>query len=163
MQINQMTPKECRNALDRISFGRLACARGNQPYIVPIYFVYEHDCLYAFSTPGRKIDWMRENPQVCVEVDEIHNHYSWTSVVATGEYEELLDTPAYQAHRFVANILLEKRSVWWQIAYATNGARGKPIAPPPIFFRIRIREISGHRAAPDPVEKAVGLAKAPLR
>lgn len=161
MQITEMTPRECREALEQIGFGRLGCARGNQPYVVPVYFVYDQEYLYAFSTFGRKIIWMRQNPQVCVEVDEVKTHYHWTSVIAMGEYEELSDTPEHQGARFFAQLLLEKRSLWWQIAYASNGLRGHPDVPPPIFFRIRIQEISGYRAAADPVENAVGLAKQP--
>jgi nitroimidazol reductase NimA-like FMN-containing flavoprotein (pyridoxamine 5'-phosphate oxidase superfamily) len=53
--------------------GRLACARGNMPYIVPLYFAYDDEYLYSFGTFGHKIEWMRVNPNVCVEVDEVIN------------------------------------------------------------------------------------------
>jgi nitroimidazol reductase NimA-like FMN-containing flavoprotein (pyridoxamine 5'-phosphate oxidase superfamily) len=36
--------------------GRLACVRGTQPYIVPIYFTYHDQSLYSFSLSGQKID-----------------------------------------------------------------------------------------------------------
>ena len=65
----------------RLGYGRLACACNNRPYIVPIYFVYDDDRLYCFSTLGRKIEWMRENPLVCVEADEVRGHDDWTSVI----------------------------------------------------------------------------------
>jgi nitroimidazol reductase NimA-like FMN-containing flavoprotein (pyridoxamine 5'-phosphate oxidase superfamily) len=73
---------------------RLACARENQPYVVPVYLAYherpgEQPCFYGFTTPGQKIDWMRANPLVCVEVDEITTDDQWVSVVAFGRYEEL--------------------------------------------------------------------------
>ena len=38
MVIYDMTPEECRKVLGRESSGRLACARRNGPYIVPIEF-----------------------------------------------------------------------------------------------------------------------------
>ena len=59
MLISEMTEKECRQFLSRSTLGRLACAQENVPYIVPIYFVYEPDHLYGFSTFGKKIEWMR--------------------------------------------------------------------------------------------------------
>jgi Pyridoxamine 5'-phosphate oxidase len=63
--ISEMTEKECREFLVHSSFGRLACARENEPYIVPIYFAYEPDHLYGFSTFGQKIEWAaRSAPQV---------------------------------------------------------------------------------------------------
>jgi nitroimidazol reductase NimA-like FMN-containing flavoprotein (pyridoxamine 5'-phosphate oxidase superfamily) len=41
----------------------------------------EEDCLYGFAFHGQKIDWMRANPNVCVEVDEIVDQYHWTTVL----------------------------------------------------------------------------------
>ena len=54
MLIHEMTEDECRAALERVSFGRLACARDNQPYVLPIYFSYDGEHLYGFSTLGTK-------------------------------------------------------------------------------------------------------------
>jgi uncharacterized protein len=81
MLITKMRSRECRELVTRLGFGRLACVSNNRPYIVPIYFSYDADCLYCFSTLGRKIEWMRENPLVCVEVDEIVAHDNWVSVL----------------------------------------------------------------------------------
>lgn len=49
--------------------------RFDQPYVVPIHLSLdaERSCVYAFSTVGQKILWMRENPQVCLEVEEIRD------------------------------------------------------------------------------------------
>lgn len=55
MLIDKMTSQDCTDLLARAGFGRLACARDNQPYIVPIYFGYQPDHLYGFSTSGQKI------------------------------------------------------------------------------------------------------------
>jgi len=66
MVISEMSAEECRDLLARVGFGRLASAHLNQPYIVPIYFAYDRDRLYGFTTLGRKIEWMRSNPLVCV-------------------------------------------------------------------------------------------------
>jgi nitroimidazol reductase NimA-like FMN-containing flavoprotein (pyridoxamine 5'-phosphate oxidase superfamily) len=45
MLIHEMTEDECGAALAQVSFGRLACAHGGQPYIVPIYFAYDKESL----------------------------------------------------------------------------------------------------------------------
>ena len=66
MVITELTRQASLDLLTRAHLGRLACAQGNQPYVVPFYFVYYHDCLYGFSTVGQKIDWMRANPLVSV-------------------------------------------------------------------------------------------------
>ena len=89
MLISKMKSEECREFLARQGIGRLACTRDGQPYIVPIYFICESDHLYGFTTPGRKVEWMRENPLVCVQADEVVSEDKWTSIVVLGRYEEL--------------------------------------------------------------------------
>jgi nitroimidazol reductase NimA-like FMN-containing flavoprotein (pyridoxamine 5'-phosphate oxidase superfamily) len=68
--IQELTSEESLELLARTRFGRLGCALGGESYVVPFYFAFNKDCLYSFSTVGRKIEWMRANPLVCVEADE---------------------------------------------------------------------------------------------
>ena len=69
--IQELTRQASLDLLARTRLGRLACTQGNQPYIVPLYFAYKDECLYGFSTTGQKIEWMRANPLVCIEADEV--------------------------------------------------------------------------------------------
>jgi uncharacterized protein len=161
MIVSEMSKEECRDLLARVDFGRLATSYRNQPYVVPIYFAYdERDHLYGFTTLGRKVEWMRSNPLVCVEVEDIVSHFRWSSVVVLGRYEELPDTPAYRAARLQAQVRLEKRALWWQTAYAAGQVRGESHPADALFYCIHIDEISGRRATADPVEAAVGLSGA---
>lgn len=80
MLVREMSRQECEELLARLSFGRLACARDNQPYIAPMYFAFDQGHLYGFATMGQKIAWMRLNPLVCVEADEVLSHNRWASV-----------------------------------------------------------------------------------
>jgi uncharacterized protein len=161
--ISEMTEKECREFLVHSSFGRLACARENEPYIVPIYFVYEPDHLYGFSTFGQKIEWMRSNPRVSVEIDEVPNHFRWKSVIVSGRYEELPDEPKYRTERDQARMSLEKRFLWWQTAYAAMQLRRRQTHPtrysvdPPLFYCIHIERMTGRKATPDSLEAHVGF------
>ena len=158
MLIRDMSPEECRQMMTRISFGRLACARNDQPYVVPIYFSYEPDHLYSFTTVGRKIEWMRANPKVCVEVDEIVNHFQWMSVIVTGRYQELPNTKELSSDRLHALMALEKRMLWWQTAMAAKQLPTRQQAAEPLFYCIHIDSMTGHRAVPDAVEASIGLA-----
>jgi nitroimidazol reductase NimA-like FMN-containing flavoprotein (pyridoxamine 5'-phosphate oxidase superfamily) len=150
MLVGELHSGECYELLARLGFGRLACARDNQPYIVPIYFAYEPERLYGFGTLGQKIEWMRSNPLVAVEADEVKSHIEWTSVVVRGRYEEFPDTPEYADRRHQAQSVLEKRSLWWQTGFASAQTRGRFNRDLPVFYCIHIDEISGHRAMPDP-------------
>ena len=154
MIIHEMTTQECKNFLTRTTFGRLACALDNQPYVVPIYFAFDGHHVYCFSTVGQKIEWMRTNPLVCLEVDEVVNHLHWTSVVALGRYEELCDVPDCLNPRQYALDWLQRRAMWWQPAYVVSEHRGSQDPLTPIFYRIRIDNVTGHQGMPDSVEEA---------
>jgi nitroimidazol reductase NimA-like FMN-containing flavoprotein (pyridoxamine 5'-phosphate oxidase superfamily) len=98
MRIRELSKEECLAVLARARLARLGCAHENQPYVVPVYLAYgATECLYGFTTPGQKVEWMRTNPLVCVEVDEIVTLDQWVSVIVFGRYEELPQTPASNA------------------------------------------------------------------
>lgn len=49
---------------------RLGMVDGNRPYVVPLNFGYRGNTLYFHGAlKGRKIDILKENPNVCVEFD----------------------------------------------------------------------------------------------
>ena len=156
MLIHEMTEDECGTALEQVDFGRLACARGDQPYIVPIYFSYDRKHLYGITTLGQKIEWMRSNPLVCLEIDERTSHHQWMSIVVFGRYEELPDTPEYEYARAHALEVLQKRPMWWQPACVATERREQR---PPILYRIHIDQVTGHRATPDAIEGAASGAE----
>src|SRR3990172_8658596 len=98
---------------------------------------------------------MRSNPHVCVEVDEVHSHFQWKSVIITGRYEELPDTSEYSSERLQAQTLIEKRYLWWQTAYVANQFRHSKKSAPPLFYCIHIDAMTGRSAVPDSVESRV--------
>jgi nitroimidazol reductase NimA-like FMN-containing flavoprotein (pyridoxamine 5'-phosphate oxidase superfamily) len=154
MVITKMRSRECREMLTRLGYGRLACASNNRPYIVPFYFAYDADRLCCFSTVGRKIEWMRLNPLVCVQVEEIRGHDEWTSVVVMGQYIEIPNGREFAESRGYIRSLLKKRALWWQSGYTASQVRRKPKPPISVFFNIRIEELTGLRATPDTRENA---------
>lgn len=150
MLIHEMKIQECRDALAQASLARLACEMDGQPYAVPVYLVYDGNYLFGFSTLGFKIDCMRANPLVCVEIDDVKSQDEWMCVLVFGSYEELPDTPENKAARAQAYELLKKRAMWWEPACVVH--RDYPRSLAPIFYRIHIDRMTGHRASPDPVE-----------
>lgn len=140
-----MTGKECSAFLERASLGCLGCSYENQPYVVPIHFAYENGYLYAFSTFGQKVKWMRANPKVCVQTDQAQNQSEWISVIVNGEYEELPE-PQYTAERKHASSLLAKHSHWWLNALGERQMKVGDKSIEPLFFRIRIHSMSGLHA-----------------
>ena len=149
MLIHELTRQGSLDVLGRTQLGRLACSKGMQPYIVPFHFAYRNNCLYSFSRPGQKIDWMRANPLVCVEADQMRRE-QWTTVVVFGRYEELSDTAEMGSERAFALGLLQQRPEWWEPGIVKITQRGTPPALVPIFYRISVVKITGRNATIEP-------------
>lgn len=92
---------------------------------------------------------MRANPHVCIQADEVLGTDTWVSVIVLRRYEELRDTAEYAQERRRAQALLEKRAMWWQIAYVESNVRDKSEPTLPVFYCVHIDELSGLRASPE--------------
>jgi uncharacterized protein len=115
---------------------RLGCHAGGETYVVPLIYAYNEDAVVAVTTEGRKTAMLRENPRVCVEVDEYDadGNGSWRSVIAYGTYEELAGEAIEPALD-----LLRKR-------FARNAGRAadpRPLGPAVVVLRVRFDEVSG--------------------
>ena len=130
--IGLLSADEVETMLRRHHIGRLGCTVNDRPYVVPINYSYDGHGIYACSTVGRKIEIMREQPLVCLEIDEIDGPSQWRSVLVAGVYEELADE---RQRRLALSVL--------------NGD-GPGLVPrtleataPMVLFRINLTEKSG--------------------
>ena len=69
--------------------GRLGCFDGNKMYVVPITYAYNNGYIYGHTKDGLKIHMMRNNPNVCFEIDWMKDMNNWKSVIVYGTFEEL--------------------------------------------------------------------------
>ena len=146
MWIRTLTGPECIEVVAANRLARLACANEGKPYVVPLYYSYAENHLYAFSLPGKKITLMRLNPLVSAVVDVGGAGPIWRSVVIDGHYEELPDRMGHKLQRERALSLLSQHAGWWE----PGGL--KPVLPlesgstPYVFFRISVDQLSGREA-----------------
>lgn len=84
-----LSESEARHLFQAARVARLGCIVNGAPYVVPINCYLEGDDLFSHSLPGQKISGLRENPQACVQVDEIEDDLRWRSAIAFGRYEEV--------------------------------------------------------------------------
>jgi nitroimidazol reductase NimA-like FMN-containing flavoprotein (pyridoxamine 5'-phosphate oxidase superfamily) len=145
MIVHELDTTQCAAVLQRTTLGRLGCSRDDEPYVVPIYFSYDIDmhCLYSFSSIGQKVTWMRQNPKVCLEVDEIDDKNHWRSVVVVGRYEEIHDNPLQADARRRAERLFQERHNWWLPGAATVSTKRREHT---VMFRIAIERLTGRQA-----------------
>jgi uncharacterized protein len=84
-----LSPEAIDKMLKENNFGRLGCCQNNHVYVVPINYAYNGSEIYAISPEGKKLDMMRNNPNVCFEVDIIKNVSNWQSIIIQGTFFEL--------------------------------------------------------------------------
>jgi uncharacterized protein len=147
MRIIPMSQQECSELLKRVSIGRLGCSLENQPYVVPVGFSYEPGHIYIFSTLGKKVEWMRENPKVCLQADDVGSRSNWESVIVNGAYLELRE-PQYSAERQYALEQLQDYSDYWKTPLAERREQTSDLEIETVFFRIEIGSMSGLRTIP---------------
>jgi nitroimidazol reductase NimA-like FMN-containing flavoprotein (pyridoxamine 5'-phosphate oxidase superfamily) len=143
MTVHELSIEQCRDMLARSNIGRLGCARADQSYIVPVSFTFDRadDSIDSFSTLGQKVDWMRGNSKVCLEVDDIINQFNWMTVVVFGRYQEIGQSAEQSDVRRRVYELLQQRRSWWLPGAAKTAPETEHNVP--IIYRVRIEQMAG--------------------
>ena len=138
--LQNLSTSEISEVLDRGSHAHLACRRWRQLYVVPVTYIHDGDFIYCHSRLGKKIEMMRSNPHVCLQIEEIRGLFQWRSVIIWGRYEELADLEAAKGMSLLSKKVgdLEKKrglsSVDDEISAILSNA---------IFYRIHIEKATG--------------------
>src|SRR4051794_7672401 len=103
--IGELNYEEIEEVLQDQLVGRIGCHLSGKTFIVPVSYAYNDPYVYVYSLEGKKVIMMRENNEVCFEVDEIYDLSNWKSVVAWGTFEELRGT---QERQKALKILLDR-------------------------------------------------------
>ncbi|GAB3949623.1 pyridoxamine 5'-phosphate oxidase family protein [Spirosoma harenae] len=87
--LRDLSPEVTDHILRSQFFGRIGCAADGQVLVVPVSYLYDGQTIYGQTRTGTKTELLRQNPNVCFEVDEVQTPSCWRSVVVQGIYEEL--------------------------------------------------------------------------
>ena len=88
--IKELSEAQSRELLKRGEFAHLACVlETGEPYVVPVNYIFKEEQIFMHSLPGQKLDALRANPKVCVQIEKIENGCCWQSVIAYGEFQEV--------------------------------------------------------------------------
>ncbi|MBV9214655.1 MAG: pyridoxamine 5'-phosphate oxidase family protein [Acidobacteria bacterium] len=87
--VEEMDNDEIREILNTVKFGHLGCSRDNVPYVVPVNYVYMQPFVYIYTTEGKKVDIIKSNPAVCLQIEQIKDRRHWRSVIFTGTAQAL--------------------------------------------------------------------------
>ncbi len=97
IMLGELNESEINNLLSSQTLGRLACTDGLKPYIVPVTYTYDGKYIYGQTNIGNKLKILRNNPNVCFEVERMQDMANWQSVIAYGKFEELTGKDAENA------------------------------------------------------------------
>jgi hypothetical protein len=100
--------------LENNYIGHLSYIYQNRPYVVPItyYFDKENNNIICYSGEGHKMNAMRKNSSISLQVGEVESVNNWKSVLVHGTFEQHFgsDAKAY-LHKFslgVKEIIIEQ-------------------------------------------------------
>lgn len=129
---------------------RLALARDNTPYLVPVSFGYDGECLYLHTAPeGTKLDFFAASPRVCFEFErnvEVRRHpeiackwsMNYESVIGFGTISEI--TAAAEKQQALNEIMRQYSGKDWTF---DSGAVAKTRT-----WKITIESLTGKRSQP---------------
>jgi nitroimidazol reductase NimA-like FMN-containing flavoprotein (pyridoxamine 5'-phosphate oxidase superfamily) len=133
---------------------RLAFARDNEAYVVPLSFGFDGRALYFHSAPsGRKLDFIAANPRVCFELESevaLRRHdedpcawsFNYASVIGYGTVVEL--TSARDKARGLDEIMRHYSGRGWVIPDSQLAATR--------VWRVEVESVTGKRSPhPDSV------------
>ena len=141
----ELNDSEIKWMLSRYFIGRIGCHANGKTYVVPISYAFDGAYIYCHTQEGMKLNMMRENPEVCFEVDAMENRVIWKSIIVWGRFEEIADpVERSNALRVLLNrvfpfIISKKMKLgadWPFPPDDLNNIKG-------VVFRIRIEEMTG--------------------
>jgi hypothetical protein len=104
--LGELSPAQIDRLLHAETIGRLGCHAEDRTYVVPVTYAYDGSAIYGHTSDGMKVRMMRENPEVCFEVDRMENMANWQSAIVWGRFEELRGTAAAHAMGLLMDRLL---------------------------------------------------------
>lgn len=104
--LGTLTERQIDRLLHAEVVGRLGCHAGGRTYVVPVTYAYDGTAIYGHTGDGLKVRLMRENPEVCFEIDHLESLANWQSVIVWGRFEELRGTAAAHAMGLLMDRLL---------------------------------------------------------
>jgi nitroimidazol reductase NimA-like FMN-containing flavoprotein (pyridoxamine 5'-phosphate oxidase superfamily) len=150
--IATMTETEIDALLDRVLYAHLGCHSAGRTYVVPISFARSGSDIVGCTTEGMKIQLMRENPEVCFQIDEVQDLTNWKSAIILGRFEELHRSEEIEA----MSLMIDRYGPIFQ-ENPSGSRRGREVTPDRldgkpsrrVLYRIRISKKTGRAEIPE--------------
>jgi len=145
--ILKLGKSKCRTLLSNNYIGHLAYIYKNRPFVIPVTYYYDDstNALFGYSGDGHKINALRINNAVSLEVADIESVNTWKSVSVQGAFYELEGSTAkINLHKFSEGVkdvvrIKERRDLKYLSEFSSKIYKEGP----PIVFKIDIEELTG--------------------
>lgn len=124
--------------LSKQKFAHLGCTLPDgEPYVVPVNYLYLDETIYLHSLPGKKINALRADGRICLQVEKIEDSYNWQSVIVSGEFEEI------KSNAVKTEIMQEFSKKFERLTPVEAMIEEKQDLGEIVIFRINIKRITG--------------------
>lgn len=147
--IKNLEQKEKEYILENNYIGHLGYIYQGKPFVIPItyFFDTQRNIIICYSGEGHKIDAMRKNSKVSLQVADIDSVNNWKSVLVHGIFEQHFGSDAKSyLHQFslgVKDVITEKAQI--KPNYISDFSSKIYKGDVPIVFLIKIEEITGKK------------------
>lgn len=141
--------REIKHILENNYIGHMGYTYQNRPFVVPITYFYDQEinAIICYSGDGHKMQALRLNPQVCLEISNIEHVTKWKSVLVHGIFEQKYGSDAKSyLHKFslgVKDVILKKEHK--KASFIDEFSSKKLDDNIPAVFLIKIEEITGKK------------------
>ena len=136
--LGELNELQIKNVLSSQALGRMACAEGELPYIIPVTYAYDGDFIYGQTNEGKKLDILRKNPNVCFTDHFAMDYFPW-------KFEELSGLEADNARELLFNRVfpLKTSSTIHPFGHEVNDEIDDSTRIKVVMYRIKLVSFSG--------------------
>lgn len=142
IEVEDLSKTETHELLERIGYGHLGCSVNDLPYVVPVHYAFDGTNVYIYTTDGKKSAIIRENPYVCLQVEDVKDNQHWESVIVDGRAIWVRDKGERErAMKMIVAVnptLTPAVSIHWLDNWVKENVE--------IIFKVEPIDISGRRA-----------------
>lgn len=135
-----LTREQSFDLLGREPVAHLGVIVNGEPWVYPMSFVLDGDRILFRTMAGTKLDGIRANPRVCIEVSTFNDETgNWMSVIVRGTARFVDSDSARQS--LIAQLFAKYEKVMGSPLSAGGGLM--PLGGQPYVIEVPIDEISG--------------------
>lgn len=138
--MEEITTEEALEFLDSSLVAHLGVIVDGAPYVTPMSYVVDDGRIRFRTIQGKKLEGIRSNPKVCIEVSRLDSDTGdWVSVIVRGTASEVIDEGA-QAETI--SLLFRK---YGEILGSPlgHGPGMRPLPDAPHVIEVTIEEMTG--------------------